>query len=63
MVPDDAAVHLYQMDLPPPLPAWTGSPGSAVAPTVLPEIEPKLPIMTVALEKLSLTGRHDCLAV
>jgi hypothetical protein len=50
------AVHLNQMDFPPPVPAWTGSPGSDVAPTVLPACVPVFPVITVAFLKLSFAG-------
>ena len=41
--PDAGAVQLYQTDLPPALPAWSGSPVSFVAFTFVPLTVPLVP--------------------
>src|SRR5436190_2587839 len=53
-VPAAGAVHRYQMDLPPGLETWSGSPASFVAPRLVPLTVPVFPVMTSALAKLSL---------
>ena len=52
-VPLFGAVHLNQIDFPPALPAWLGSPVSFVALTVVPVAVPASPVMEVAPAKLS----------
>jgi hypothetical protein len=52
--PEAGACQLYQTDLPPTLPAWFGSPGSFVAPTLVPLTIPLLPERTCAAAKASL---------
>ena len=48
------AVQQYQIECPPGLPAWLGSPASLVAPTLLPVTVPLAPPMNSQLVKLSL---------
>jgi hypothetical protein len=50
------AVHEYQTDLPPPFPAWFGSPASFVAPTFVPVALPLVPDRAVAATKASFAG-------
>jgi hypothetical protein len=50
------AVHEYQTDAPPLLPAWFGSPGSLFAPTFVPVVEPEAPLIVCAAEKLLFAG-------
>ena len=54
--PPVEGVQRYQMEAPPALPAWLGSPGSLVAPAFDPFAVPDVPETTCALAKLSLTG-------
>ena len=42
--PPAGATHEYQMDAPPELPAWLGSAGSFVAPTLFPVTLPLPPL-------------------
>src|SRR5213594_3062111 len=51
-----AAVQRYQIERPPALPAWLGSPLSFVAFTLLPLTVPETPLMLWALAKASLAG-------
>ena len=50
---DAGAVHEYQTEWPPALPAWFGSPGSFVAPTVVPLMLPFASSITVAFANMS----------
>src|SRR4029079_1809904 len=52
----EGAVHWNQTDRGPVPPAWSGSPVSLVAPTLVPDTLPTVPLMTCALVKLSLAG-------
>ena len=54
--PSAGAVHAYQTDSPTATPKRFGSPASAVAPTLLPLVEPLAPLIAKALAKLSLAG-------
>ena len=54
--PGGRGVHTYQTDAPPALPAWSGSPGSLVAPTLLPCTMAEVPDKGCALAKLSFAG-------
>jgi hypothetical protein len=50
------AVQRYQTEAPPELPAWFGSPGSLVAPTLDPPAVPEAPASACALAKSSFAG-------
>ena len=50
---DAGAVHAYQTEWPPALPAWFGSPGSFVAPTFEPLTTPFVSFSTVAFANMS----------
>ena len=52
--PPEGAVQSYHTEAPPSLPAWLGSFGCFVAPTLLPKIVPPDPVMTSALLNMSL---------
>jgi hypothetical protein len=54
--PAEGAVQRYQIDAPPALPAWLGSPDSLVAPAFEPVAVPLAPETTCALAKLSFAG-------
>src|SRR5688500_12377872 len=54
-VPLEDACQRYQTERPPAA-AWTGSPGSDVAPALLPERVGLLPARTTPAEKASLSG-------
>src|SRR2546423_3213546 len=56
VVPLAGAVQRYQIECPPALPAWLGSPASLVAPTLVPARLPLEPLTTCAAAKLSLAG-------
>ena len=47
---------MYHTDAPPRLSWMVGSPGSTVAPTLVPATDPEVPLITCALAKLSLAG-------
>ena len=49
--------HLYQMDLPPRMPPWTGSLGSSVALMFVPLTVPLSPAIAWAFAKSSFGGR------
>jgi hypothetical protein len=49
-------VHSYQMELPPGLPTWSGSPGSSVAPRFEPVTMPAGPSRGWAARKASFRG-------
>ena len=51
-----AAVHRYQIECPPALPAWLGSPVSLVALALLPVRVPELAVSACALAKASFAG-------
>ena len=55
-VPADGAVQRYQIEPPPALPPWFGSPGSFAACTVEPVVVPLAPVTTCAFAKVSLAG-------
>src|ERR671922_46505 len=54
--PVDGAVHVYQTDAPPGLPAWLGSSGSFVASTLVPSAPSKRPTSCAACMRLSFAG-------
>lgn len=56
-VPSASGVQVYQMDLPPGLFAWLGSPASLPEPVLVAEMDPLEPISGAALEKSSFEGR------
>src|SRR5881628_1928210 len=62
VLPEAGAVQDHQTDLPPPLPAWLGSPVSLLAPAFEPVTVIDEPLVTVALAKLSFAGPADCAA-
>jgi hypothetical protein len=51
--PVAGAVHANQIEWPPAFPAWLGSPGSFVMPTVVAVVEPLAPDSVVAFAKAS----------
>ena len=55
-LPLAGAVQLYQMDAPPVLPAWFGSPDSFVARMFVPFVVPCEPLIVVAALELSFDG-------
>ena len=55
-VPLAGAVQRYQIEAPPALPAWFGSPGSFVAPTFEPVAVPLEPAIVWAFANMSLAG-------
>src|SRR3984957_7320293 len=55
-VPFAGTVHLYQTEAPPALSWMFCSPGSSVAPTLVPLTDPEVPVITCAWAKLSLAG-------
>src|SRR2546423_4068382 len=55
-VPLAGAVQRYQIECPPALPTWLGSPASLVAPTLVPVRLPLEPLRSWAAAKLSLAG-------
>src|SRR5690242_13440921 len=55
-VPLLGAVQVHQTEEPPELPAWNGSLGSRVAPTLEPVTVTTAPARATRLEKLSLVG-------
>src|SRR5438046_2892707 len=61
-VPLAGATQRYQMEAPPELPAWFGSPDSFVAPTLEPVAVPLVPETTCAFAKLSFAGAATVLA-
>ena len=54
--PPTAGVQAYQIDPPPALPAWLGSPVCLVAPVLVAVMVPELPVITWALANASLGG-------
>ena len=54
--PEFGAVKRYQIERPPALPSWLGSPGSLVALRFVPVIAPELPVRTCALANMSFGG-------
>src|ERR1700722_2423740 len=54
--PVTGTVHLYHIDAPPRLSWMVCSPGSTVAPTLVPVTDPEVPLIIFALAKLSLAG-------
>src|SRR5450631_4494242 len=54
--PVTGTVHSYHTDAPPRLSWMVCSPGSTVAPTLIPVTDPEVPLSTCALPKLSLAG-------
>src|ERR1051325_1434915 len=50
------AVQRYQIECPPALPAWLGSPDSLVALALLPVSAPELPVKTGAAAKAAVAG-------
>jgi len=55
--PDSGAVQVHQTDSRrPDAPAWLGSPGSPVAPTLVPVVLAESPFKMILLAKLSFTG-------
>ena len=57
------AVQRYQIECPPALPAWLGSPVSLVALALLPVTLPELPLSACALAKASFAGGGSGLTV
>src|SRR5204863_236519 len=57
--PLPGAVQDHQTEWPPALPAWLGSPVSLVAPTLVPVCVEVLPLIVMALAKLSLAGPDE----
>src|SRR5689334_10705088 len=55
-MPVASAVHAYHTEAPPGLPAWSGSPGSFVAPMLFTSSEPLLPKSPLRLRKKSSAG-------
>ena len=55
-LPESGAVQQYQIECPPTLPAWFGSPVSLVAARLLPVTEPLEPPVNSQTAKLSLLG-------
>jgi hypothetical protein len=55
-LPEAGAVQDHHTEAPPELPAMGGSPGSLEAPTLEPVTAILVPVMTVALANMSLTG-------
>ena len=54
--PAAGAVQRHHTDLPPGCPAWFGSPGSLLAPTLVPTVFPEENPRAAALMNLSLSG-------
>src|SRR5688500_8869508 len=53
------AVHANQIDLPPALPAWFGSPASLVAPIVVADVVPLPPAIVLAAASASFATPGD----
>src|SRR5688500_2819060 len=56
MLASSGAVHVYQIDFPPVIPAWLGSPTSAVALTLFARAKPPVGSRLIASAKLSFVG-------
>lgn len=54
--PVEGAVHFHQIELPPALPAWFGSPISLVASRFVPLVLPELPVIEKRLVNRSFAG-------
>jgi hypothetical protein len=54
--PFAVGVQRYQIEAPPELPAWLGSPDSLVAPTVEPLVVPVVPEIACAFANMSFAG-------